>query len=94
MKAKMNNFRKWIKYQDEIELKAKIEKDLKDSGFTIITMCEHFFKGQGYTGIWLLSESHFAIHSFPEEDKIYIELSSCVDKPFFKMKKKLKEYKK
>ena len=92
MKAKMNNLSKWIKYQDEIALKERIEKDLKDSGFTIITMCEHFFEKQGYTGMWLLSESHFAIHSFPEEDKIYIELSSCVDKPFLEMKQKLENY--
>ena len=92
MKAKMNNLRIWIKYQDEKILKEIIEKDLKDSGFTIIKMCEHFFEKQGYTGMWLLSESHFAIHSFPEEDKIYIELSSCVDKPFLEMKQRLKNY--
>ena len=90
----MNNLVKWIKYEDEKILKNRIEKDLIESGFTVIKMCEHFFEVQGYTGIWLLSESHLAIHSFPEEDKIYIELSSCVDKPFFKMKQKLEEYQK
>lgn len=29
-------------------------------------------------GLWLLAESHFAIHTFPEENKMYIEISSCV----------------
>ena len=43
---------------------------------------EHYFTKQGYTGLWLLAESHFAIHTFPEEDKIYIEISSCVKKYF------------
>ena len=38
---------------------------------------EHSFQPQGYTAIWLLAESHFAIHTFPEENKTYIELSSC-----------------
>ena len=32
---------------------------------------------EGYTALWLLGESHFAIHTFPEEQKTYIELSSC-----------------
>lgn len=38
---------------------------------------EHYFEPQGYTCLWLLSESHFAIHTFPEANKTYIELSSC-----------------
>ncbi|MEL7222709.1 MAG: S-adenosylmethionine decarboxylase, partial [Bacteroidota bacterium] len=35
------------------------------------------FEPQGWTGIWLLAESHLAIHTFPEARKTYIELSSC-----------------
>lgn len=31
---------------------------------------------------FLLAESHFAIHTFPECGISYLELSSCVDKPF------------
>nr|DAO98746.1 MAG TPA: S-adenosylmethionine decarboxylase [Caudoviricetes sp.] len=27
--------------------------------------------------MWLLTESHFAVHTFPEFGKTYIELSSC-----------------
>ena len=47
------------------------------SGFGILNFIEHHFEPQGYTGLWLISESHFAIHTFPEESKTYIELSSC-----------------
>lgn len=38
---------------------------------------EHHFSPQGYTALWLLSESHFAVHTFPEFGRTYIELSSC-----------------
>ncbi len=86
MKAKMNNFSTWIKYVDEKKLAQEMENELVNSGFHIVDKCEHYFKPQGYTGLWLLSESHFAIHSFPEEDRIYLELSSCVDEPFLKMR--------
>ncbi len=37
---------------------------------------------QSKIGLWLLAESHFAIHTFPEENKMYIEISSCVKKYF------------
>lgn len=82
MKAYMNNFNAWIKYEDENKLIVEIERELVNAGFHVLNKCEHFFKPHGYTGLWLLSESHFAIHSFPEEDKIYVELTSCVDGPF------------
>lgn len=38
---------------------------------------EHHFEPQGYTAVWLLAESHCALHTFPEENKAYVELSSC-----------------
>ena len=93
MKAYMNNFNAWIKYEDEKELIKEIDAELVNAGFHVLEKCEHFFEPYGYTGLWLLSESHFAIHSFPEEDKIYIELTSCVDGPFDRLKKYLIENK-
>ena len=44
----------------------------------MVKKVEHYFEVQGYTALWLLSESHFALHTFPEEHKMYIEISSCV----------------
>lgn len=80
MKAKMYNYYDWIKYEDEKEFVEKCEKMLVQSGFKILNKIEHYFEPMGYTGLFLLAESHLAIHSFPEEGKIYIELSSCVEK--------------
>jgi len=45
---------------------------------------EHFFNPFGYSALWLLSESHFAVHTFPEHNQSYIELSSCVKLQFDK----------
>ena len=85
MKAQMYNYNTWIKYQKEEKIIKEFEKILKKSGFTIIDKVEHYFTKQGYTGLWLLAESHFAIHTFPEENKIYIEISSCVKKYYDKI---------
>ena len=91
MKAKMYNYKTWIKYKDEKIISIEIENMIKESGFTIIDKIEHYFPKQGYTGLWLLAESHCAVHSFPEEEKIYIEISSCVKKYFDKFVKDLEE---
>ena len=91
MKAKMYNYNNWIKYEKEEKIVPIFEEMLKRRGFTIINKIEHYFEIQGYTGLWLLAESHFAIHTFPEEDKIYIELSSCVKKYFDTFLEELKK---
>ena len=89
----MYNYRDWINYEDEKEFAKKCEKMLLESGFKILDKTEHYFEPMGYTGLFLLSESHFAIHSFPEEDKIYIELSSCVEEYYNLFINKIKNYK-
>lgn len=91
MKAIMYNYNKWIKYEKEEIIVPKLEEMIKRSGFTIINKVEHYFEKQGYTGLWLLAESHFAIHTFPEEDKIYIEISSCVKEYFDRFVKEVDE---
>ncbi|WP_299461514.1 S-adenosylmethionine decarboxylase family protein [uncultured Microscilla sp.] len=77
MKAAIYNHRLWVEEVSPQILKESFDHILIESGFTILNFMEHFFQPQGYTAIWLLGESHFALHTFPEENKTYIELSSC-----------------
>lgn len=90
MKAVMYNYNKWIVYDitKEKEIIEKLEKALVESGFKIVKKVEHYFEVQGYTALWLLSESHFAVHTFPEEHKMYIEISSCVKEYYDKFIRK------
>jgi S-adenosylmethionine/arginine decarboxylase-like enzyme len=77
LEAKIDNYSGWVSDCNPQTLKSDFEEMLVKSGFGIINFIEHHFTPQGYTGLWLISESHFAIHTFPEESKTYIELSSC-----------------
>ncbi len=77
MKAKIYNTSRWIKETDPEKLKNIYERLLVLSGFGILNFQEYYFDPIGWTGLWLLGESHLAIHTFPEEGKSYIELSSC-----------------
>lgn len=77
MIAKIDNYNSWVKDIDPVKLKNYFSDLLALSGFEILNFQEHYFSPIGWTGLWLLGESHFAIHTFPESEKSYIELSSC-----------------
>jgi len=84
MKAQMFNYQSWVEETNPFELRKKYNTQLKESGFGVLSFVEYNFEPEGYTALWLLSESHFAIHTFPEEGKSYIELSSCIEKQYIK----------
>lgn len=93
LEAKIDNFSDWVSEINPTRLKSTFEDMLKSSGFGILNFMEHHFHPQGYTGLWLLAESHFAIHTFPEENKSYIELSSCNTEMYERFLSLLKKYK-
>ncbi len=76
-KSKIYNYRFWLTLHDEKEIVPVIESLLKEAGYGIMNFSEHRFEPQGYTSVWLLSESHCALHTFPEEGRSYLELSGC-----------------
>ena len=67
----------WVERTEAEWLKSHFQLLLKNSGFQILNFMEHHFEPHGYTAIWLLGESHLAIHTFPEKKMTYIELASC-----------------
>lgn len=77
LEANIYGHKIWSPCIDPEKLKKNYDNLLKEIGFTIILFNEHYFPKQGYTCFWLLGESHLAIHTFPESNKSYIELSSC-----------------
>ena len=91
MKAQMFNYCTWIEETSPLILKENFKMLLMKSDFNIESFIEKHFDPYGYTCLFLLSESHLAIHTFPEELKTYIELSSCVQVPFDKFVKKLSD---
>lgn len=80
----MFNYNGWIEETNPHKICKHFNSLLLQSGFNILKKVSYHFKPYGFTGLWLLSESHFAVHTFPEENKSYIELSSCVEKQFNK----------
>ena len=85
----MYNYSCWIEETEPTILAKTFTQKLQLAGFGIEGVIEKHFFPHGYTCLFLLSESHFAIHTFPEEGQSYIELSSCVKNPFTNFVKSL-----
>ncbi len=73
----IDNYRAWVKETNPEVLKPLMTSWLEKCGFQVLNHTEHYFQPHGYTCLWLLGESHLAIHTFPEKDTCYVELSSC-----------------
>lgn len=73
----MFHFEDWISNTDSKYLKQTFESLLHEIDFKIISFTDHNFPVEGYTCVWLLAESHLAIHTFPKDNVSFIQLSSC-----------------
>jgi S-adenosylmethionine decarboxylase len=55
----------------------KMDDICNKHGFTILNKSFHKFEPQGFTILYLLSESHFSIHTYPERNYAAIDLYTC-----------------
>jgi|TARA_B110000971_G_C19584927_1_gene309045 S-adenosylmethionine decarboxylase proenzyme len=53
------------------------EKALELGEVTILNKMIHHFEPHGLTLLYLLTESHFSVHTWPEHRKIRIDFFSC-----------------
>jgi S-adenosylmethionine/arginine decarboxylase-like enzyme len=47
------------------------------SNYEILGEIEHRFQPEGYTFLFLLSESHLSVHTFPERKYLSFDLYTC-----------------
>ena len=50
---------------------------LTKSNMTIVQQVQHHFKPQGVTAVWILAESHMAIHTYPEAGFMAVDVFTC-----------------
>jgi len=46
-------------------------------GFTVVNRAFHQFEPHGATGVLVLAESHFSAHTYPEMNKVYLDVFCC-----------------
>lgn len=76
-KAQVFNLKGWIELIEPTILIEVFQSELEQAGFTILNFTSNEFPNNGFTAVWVLAESHLALHSFAESGWTYLELTSC-----------------
>ena len=62
---------------DNNKIKELFDNICKKYNYTILNRMEHIFEPQGITILYLLSESHISIHTFPERNYAALDIYTC-----------------
>ncbi len=54
-----------------------MQEAVRVGGFTMLHSHVHRFAPQGVTGAAVLSESHIAVHTWPENGTMFVDLATC-----------------
>lgn len=62
-----------------IHLETIMNRIAERNGFTVVSRAFHQFEPHGATGVLVLTESHFSAHTYPELNKVYLDVFCCSD---------------
>jgi S-adenosylmethionine decarboxylase len=74
---------------DLLNLKKTMINGIIHSGATILSSTEKVFDNNGFTILFLLSESHCSIHTYPENNSLFTDLFTCGDRCDYKKYEKI-----
>jgi S-adenosylmethionine decarboxylase len=67
----------WVSRRIHLE---KIMKRIAERcGFHVVAQAFHQFEPHGVTGVLVLAESHFSAHTYPEDNKVHLDVFCCSD---------------
>ena len=81
----------WYTSTTDIDvLNSEIESMLKHASFSVLSETDYRFDPLGYTKLFLLAESHFAVHTWPEHNVSWLEIASCIEEKYNKLLAEIK----
>lgn len=67
--------RAWL---DSVEsMRAALGDAVRAGGFTLLEVVARPFSPHGVTACAIVGESHLALHSWPEEGRLFVDIASC-----------------
>ena len=75
--AKVYCLKGWIELISPQDMVEFFQNELEKANFNILNYTSNEFPNNGFTAVWVLAESHLALHSFAESGWTYFELTSC-----------------
>ena len=67
------------KLADDVLMEKVFLEATHESGATVVDSRFHRFTPQGVSGVVIISESHFAVHAWPEHEYAAVDLFTCGD---------------
>jgi S-adenosylmethionine decarboxylase len=64
---------------DEALLRRLLAHAAEESGATLLSIHIHRFQPHGLSGVAILAESHFAVHTWPEMSYVAVDVFTCGD---------------
>jgi len=64
---------------DEAAIRACLEAAVRAGNFSLHDLRVVRFQPQGITAAAIVGESHLAVHTWPEEGRIFVDIASCRD---------------
>ena len=64
-------------FNNDSELSQALDNFAKELNLNIVEKFNYLFKPVGKTIVYVLSESHLALHTWPEHKLIHLDLVSC-----------------
>jgi len=69
----------WAK--DSNRLDMEVRRALKAEGYTVVRVLRHNFKPYGSTTVYIIGQSHLAIHTYPEHSRVSLDITVCQRDP-------------
>lgn len=67
----------YTKIEKVNDLILRMERIVNTLKLNEVARAFHQFEPYGATGVIVLSESHFSVHTYPEYEKVYLDLFCC-----------------
>lgn len=77
----IKNIKNFERLNSLTELKKMFDHICEKYQYTILHKIDHLFTPQGITLIYMLSESHISIHTFPEKNYAAMDIYTCREYP-------------
>jgi len=58
-------------------VRAALESAVEAGGFTLLDLVARPFSPHGVTACAVVGESHLALHTWPEEGRLFVDIASC-----------------
>jgi S-adenosylmethionine decarboxylase len=75
----LTNIRNKTRLESMNSMHELLENICERYDFTVLSKTQHIFEPQGLTVLYMLSESHISIHTFPEQNYLAFDIYTCRD---------------